>query len=79
MFSNAAAYAAHGFAVVKTSTSVTSFMLQVRALFGAGTPREAAAAWNAFVIVIQAAEAIVVENIAAPKTRFLWGKIPMAG
>jgi len=32
----------------------------MRALFGVGTPREAAAARNAFVIVIQTAEAIVV-------------------
>jgi hypothetical protein len=32
----------------------------MRALFGVGTPREAAAARNAFVIVIQTVEAIVV-------------------
>lgn len=32
----------------------------MRALFGVGTPMEAAAAWRAFVFVIQAAEAIVV-------------------
>src|ERR1700730_5230646 len=37
----------------------------MRALFGAGTPREAAAAWNAFVFVIQAAQAIVVVVVAA--------------
>jgi hypothetical protein len=32
----------------------------MRALFGIGTPREAAAAWCAFVIVLQEAESIVV-------------------
>jgi hypothetical protein len=37
----------------------------MRALFGVGTPREAAAASNAFVFVIQAAEAIVVVVLAA--------------
>jgi transposase len=37
----------------------------MRALFGAGTPREAAGAWNAFVFVIQAAQAIVVVVVAA--------------
>jgi len=37
----------------------------MRALFGVGTPREAAAARNAFVIVIQTAEAIVVVVVAA--------------
>jgi len=36
----------------------------MRALVGAGTPREAAAAWNAFVFVIQAAQAIVVVVVA---------------
>jgi hypothetical protein len=37
----------------------------MRALFGVGTPREAAAAWCAFVIIIQTAEAIVVVIVAA--------------
>ncbi len=36
-----------------------------RALFGTGTPREAAAAPNAFVIVFQTAEAIAVVVVAA--------------
>jgi transposase len=42
-----------------------NFGVLMRALFGVGTPREAAAARNAFVIVIQTAEAIVVV-VAAP-------------
>ena len=37
----------------------------MRALFGVGTPREAVAAWNPFVFVIQAAEAIILVGIAA--------------
>jgi hypothetical protein len=37
----------------------------MRALFGAGTPREAAAARNAFVFIIQAAEAVVMVFVAA--------------
>jgi hypothetical protein len=37
----------------------------MRAPFGAGTPREAAAAWNAFLFVVQAADAIVVVVTAA--------------
>ena len=71
MFSNAAACAAHGCVAAKTFTNVISFMsgynlgVLMRALFGAGTPREAAAAWNAFVFVIQAAQAIVVDVVAA--------------
>ena len=72
MFSNAAACAAHGCVAAKNVhkrylVHVAGYNLGVlmRALFGAGTPREAAAARNAFVFVIQPAQAIVVVVVAA--------------